>query len=67
MGTPFYHTDESALQAVKNYKDTQGLDSIEDALIDMKFCFDDLDAEDRSAYNYVVKRAKELLWDTEAK
>ena len=67
MGTPFYHTDESALQTVKEYQDIQGYDTLEEALECMKCCFDDLDAEDRSAYNHVVKRAKELLWDIEAK
>jgi hypothetical protein len=55
MGIPFYHTDESALEVVKDYQAMHGLDSIEDALIDMEFCIDDLDREDRSAFRHVMR------------
>jgi hypothetical protein len=51
MGTPYYHTDESATQTIQDYADLHGL-SFTDALHDMGFCYDDLDNQDRSAYNY---------------
>jgi hypothetical protein len=62
MGT-FYHTDESALQTVQDYKDVQGIDTLEEALEEMRCCYDDLDSEDRSAYDYVIKRSKEMRYD----
>ena len=55
MGTPYYHTDESALQTVKNYKELHGLATLIDALKDMEACIDDLDNEERSAYRHVMR------------
>jgi len=55
MGTPYYHTDESAHETVKNYRDTQGYYTIEEALACMENSIDDLDDEDRSAYNHVMR------------
>ena len=58
MGT-FYHTDKSAMKAVQEYQKWQGDDTLEEALECMKASYDDLDAEDRSAYDRVTKRMKE--------
>lgn len=55
MGTPYYHTDESALQTVKEYQELHDLPSLEDALRDMYFCIDDLNNEDRSAMRHVMR------------
>jgi hypothetical protein len=52
MGTPFYHTDESALETIQDYQNMHGLENIEDAIVDMEFCIDDLDNEDRGALNH---------------
>jgi len=52
MGT-FYHTDESAMKTVQEYQMWQGYDTLEQALECMKASYDDLDAEDRSAYDRV--------------
>jgi hypothetical protein len=53
MSTDYYHTDESARESIRNYRDLQGLDTFEDAIYDMQECFDDLDDEDKSALCYV--------------
>ena len=58
MGTPFYHTDKSALKAIKEYQDIQGYETLEEALECMECCYDDLDSEDRSAYNHYLKGKK---------
>ena len=55
MSTPYYHTDESAQLAIKTYRDDNGHDSYHDALISMGECLDDLDDEERSAYNHVMR------------
>jgi hypothetical protein len=55
MGTPYYHTDESALQTVNNYRDLQGYYTIEEALACMEANIDDLDNEERSAYRHVMR------------
>jgi hypothetical protein len=53
MGTPFYHTDESALETIEQYAELQGM-TFDEALADMEFCQDELDSEDRSAYNHYI-------------
>ena len=53
MSTDYYHTNESARESIRNYRDLQGLDTFEDAIYDMQECFDDLDDEDKSALCYV--------------
>lgn len=53
MGTPYYHTDESAVETIQNYADLQGM-TFDEAVADMGSCYDDLDNEDRSAYNYFI-------------
>jgi hypothetical protein len=55
MSTPFYHTDESAQMAIKNYRDDNGHDNYHDALVSMAECLDDLEDEDRSAYHHVMR------------
>jgi hypothetical protein len=52
MGTPYYHTAESVFETIKRYKDLHGFETIEEAIEDMASCYDDLDAEDKSAYDY---------------
>ena len=52
MGIPFYHTDESALQTVEDYRDIQGYYTIEEALACMENNIDGLDNDERCALNY---------------
>ena len=58
MGTPFYHTDKSALKTIKEYQDIQGYDTLQEALECMESSYDDLDSEDRGAYNHYIKGKK---------
>lgn len=55
MGTPFYHTQESALSAVWHYGEIQGIEDFMAILTDMEACYDDLDSEDRAAYNFIMR------------
>ena len=58
MGTPFYHTDESALEIVKEYQEIQGYETIKEALACMECCIDELDNEERSAYCHTIRLQK---------
>ena len=54
MGTPLIGmTLKQACDIVQDYADLQGLPFLE-ALMDMQACFDDLDREDRVAYQMVM-------------
>ena len=58
MGIPFYHTDESALETIQEYQDIQGYKTLEEAINCMESSYDDLDNEDRGAYNHYLFRMK---------
>lgn len=56
MGTPYYHTDESAVELLRRYRNDNGYDTYHDALINMSEVIDDLDDDERSAYNHIMHR-----------
>lgn len=58
MGTPYYHTDDTALQTIENYQLIQGYQSLYEALKCMESCYDDLDLEDKSAYDHYIRKLK---------
>jgi hypothetical protein len=62
MGTLFIHTAESAKQVLKNYRDENMHDTLSDALDSMEECYDDLDNEERSALNKILKNPALLDW-----
>jgi len=55
MGTPYYHTDDSAYESIKNYQDLHGIAIFNEALDEMYRNLDDLDIEDRSAVIHYVR------------
>jgi len=55
MGTPYIHTDESAVETVRVYRNDNDHDSYHDALISMAENLDDLDDHERGAYNHVMR------------
>jgi len=60
MSTGYYHTDESARDTIRDYRDGNGFVTFAQAIADMRSCFDDLDDEDKSALCY-VETSPELL------
>jgi hypothetical protein len=54
MGTPYYQTDESAVETVRHYRNDNGHDSYHDALISMAENISDLDDDDRSAFDHIM-------------
>jgi hypothetical protein len=60
MSTDYIHTDESARDTIRQYRDGNGFDTFAEAIADMQACFDDLDDEDKSALRY-VERDNELF------
>ena len=62
MGTPLIGmTLKEACDIVSDYRDLQGLPGFLEALQDMQACFDDLDREDRCAFNMVMKAGHEMF------
>jgi hypothetical protein len=59
MGTPYYHSTESAIETIHTYAMSNGL-SFAEAIEDMKEMTDDLDPEDRSALAYYQRMIKNL-------
>jgi hypothetical protein len=55
MSTDYYHTDESARDTIRNYRDGNAFDTFAEAIADMQACVDDLDDEDKSALRYVER------------
>ena len=49
MSTGYYHTDESARDTLREYRDTNGYDTFAEAIDNMRACIDDLDDEEKSA------------------
>jgi hypothetical protein len=62
MGTLFIHTTESAKQVLKDYRDHNAHDTLSEALDSMEGCYDDLDNEERSALNKILKNPALLDW-----
>jgi len=61
MGTPFYHTNESAYETAKAYQELHGFVTLNEALNDMNACWDDLDSEDRGALAHYVRNFNLLV------
>ena len=60
MSTDYYHTDSSARETIRNYRDGNAFNTFAEAIADMQACVDDLDDEDKSALFY-AERYPELL------
>ena len=54
MGTPYIHTDQSAVETVRHYRNGNGYYDYHDALMCMAKNIDDLDDEDRSAFDHIM-------------
>ena len=55
MGTPYIHTDESAVETVRVYRNDNGHDTFNDALISMAQNLDDLEDDERGAFNHIMR------------
>jgi len=64
MGTPLYMDISDAVQLVKDYADLHTGGDVLAALNDMEFCYDDLDKEDRVAYNMFMAAGKKMFAPT---
>lgn len=60
MSTNYLHTNESARDTIRNYRDGNGYDTFSEAIASMQACIDDLDDEDKSALCH-VENNPELL------
>jgi hypothetical protein len=61
MGTPLYMDISDACRLVQEYAELHTNNDILAALKDMEFCYDDLDREDRVAYNMFMRDARRLF------
>ena len=61
MGTPLYMELSDAVQIVQEYARMHWGGDILTALKDMQDCYDDLDKEDRVAYNMFMAAGRELF------
>ena len=61
MGTPLYMEIGDACKIVQNYADVHTGGDLLEALRDMEFCYDDLDKEDRVAYNMFMREGRKLF------
>lgn len=55
MGVPVYMDLDDAYRIVTNYGDIQGIRGFFSILQDMDGCWDDLDRQERTAYNMIKK------------
>ena len=55
MGTPYIHTDASAVETVRVYRNDNDHDSYHDALISMAENLDDLEDDERGAFNHIMR------------
>jgi hypothetical protein len=62
MGTLFIHTAESAKQVLKDYREINMHDTLSDALDSMEACYDELDNEEKSAFNMIKNDQALLYW-----
>ena len=61
MGTPLYMEMSEACELVQNYADIHTGGDILAGLQDMEFCYDDLDKEDRVAYNMFMAQGCKMF------
>lgn len=61
MGTPLYMELSDACRLVQEYAELHTGNDILAALKDMEFCYDDLDKEDRVAYNMFMRAGREMF------
>ena len=61
MGTPLYMEMSEACELVQNYADIHTGGDILAGLQDMEFCYDDLDKEDRVAYNMFMAQGRKMF------
>jgi hypothetical protein len=62
MGTPLIGmTIKEACDIISNYRDLQGLPGYLEALKDMEACYDDLDREDRAAFNMFMRTGQKMF------
>ena len=61
MGTPLYMTISDACQLVTEYADLHFGGDVLAALNDMQFCYDDLDKEDKVAYNMFMDAGRRMF------
>ena len=63
MGTPLYMELSDACTLVTEYAEIHTGGDVLAALKDMQFCYDDLDKEDRVAYNMFMAAGREMFKD----
>jgi hypothetical protein len=61
MGTPLYMEMSDACQLVKDYAETHTGGDVLAGLKDMQACYDDLDKEDRVAYNMFMRAGQQMF------
>jgi hypothetical protein len=61
MGTPLYMDMGCAVQLVNEYAEIHTAGDVLAALKDMEFCYDDLDKEDRVAYNMFMDAGRKMF------
>jgi hypothetical protein len=61
MGTPLYMDMSCAVRLVNEYAEIHTAGDVLAALKDMEFCYDDLDREDRVAYNMFMDAGRKMF------
>lgn len=61
MGTPLYMELGDACELVKQYADIHTGGDILAGLMDMEMCYDDLDKEDKVAYNMFMASGRKMF------
>jgi hypothetical protein len=61
MGTPLYMELKEACELVTNYAGIHTNGDFLAALNDMESCYDDLDREDRTAFNMVMRAGQAMF------
>jgi hypothetical protein len=61
MGTPLYMELGDACRIVQEYADHNTNGDILAGLRDMEFCYDDLEKEDRVAYNMFMQAGRKMF------
>jgi hypothetical protein len=61
MGTPLYMDMGCAVRLVNEYAEIHTAGDVLAALKDMEFCYDDLDREDRVAYNMFMDAGRKMF------
>jgi hypothetical protein len=61
MGTPLYMDLSDACELVQHYAELHTNNDVLAALKDMQACYDDLDREDRVAYNMFMDAGRKMF------